>query len=230
MDKISLCTVTRKRPLIYRRLVVSALDTATYPDNIELVTYRDDDDETRYDTFKNSIEIVGPRILYAEMWNECARKATGEILMQVPDDFVFETNGWDEMVYQAFNTFPDKILMVFPYDGIEHHKGFGTTFFLHRNWIDTIGYFVPPYFVGYYIDNWVNGVADSLGRRYEINATVRHVWVEHDDTHQEYIARTKQMNSRKLYAQLRPKRVEDINKLKTFIADYEKRSDLCKPS
>lgn len=224
---ISICTATRKRPFEYRRLAESVLDNAKTPEDIEFVTYRDDDDTTQYQYVGNYKEVIGPRILYAKMWNECAEVASGDIYMQVPDDFVFETKDWDLLVYHAFDQYPDKIVLAFPYDGIEHHKGFGTTFFLHKNWIDTVGYFVPPYFSGYFIDNWLNNVATVLNRKYQLEMMVRHLWVEHDETHQEYIARTKKDDSRKMFFDLRPKRVLDIKKLQRFID--EKRTDLCPP-
>ena len=44
-------------------------------------------------------------------------------------------------------------------------KNFLTHGFLHRNWVETVGYFVPPYFSSDFNDTWLNEVADMIGRK-----------------------------------------------------------------
>lgn len=153
------------------RLCQSVLDTAF--DDVEVIFYIDDDDVASMDQAEALrlefptlaiVSVVGPRIVLSECWNVCAAAANGEILFHCGDDIVFRTEGWDVMVTGAFDLSDDKILFVHGRDGF-HDERFGTHGFIHRRWVDTVGYFVPPYFSSDWNDAWLNDVANVLGRR-----------------------------------------------------------------
>ena len=57
------------------------------------------------------------------------------MLGQMGDDIVLRTLGWDQLVEAVFERWPDRIVFVHGRDG-----------FLHRRWVDTLSYFVPPAF------------------------------------------------------------------------------------
>ena len=143
---ISLLCPTRKRPAQLLRMWHSARNTADGP--IELVVYIDDDD-TSYQNLDPVIKVVrGPRIVLSKMWNECYDQSIGDILVHCGDDIVFQTSGWDTTVRSAIEQFPDRIAFVYGNDGSGVHDGhFGTHGFIHRNWVETIRYFAPPFFV-----------------------------------------------------------------------------------
>jgi hypothetical protein len=168
-EKISILCPTRGRPENVRPIDQSSRDIRRSTRNS---LYVDDDDaqcssgEAHIDDWApdNRKIVVGPRITLSDMWNKCAEVATGDILMVCGDDVVFRTKGWDSMVKQAFASYPDRILFAHGDDG---HFGsqFGTHGFVHRKWIDAVGYFTPPYFSSDYGDVWLNEVANALGRR-----------------------------------------------------------------
>lgn len=229
--KISLLCPTRYRPTAMRRLWESAKHMADDPKRLEIVFYIDNDDVHSVHKFEEMDceqvkGILGERIVLSQMWNECYKEATGDIFMHCGDDIVFRTQGWDTLVCEHINKYPDKIVFVHGMDGIQNEK-LGTHGFLHRNWVDAIGYFVPPYFSCDYNDTWLTDVSDMLGRRaYEPRIFTEHMhWAvgkqPKDSTYSETQARGHRDNVTALYESLRTKRLEDVEKLKKYIEEYK---------
>jgi hypothetical protein len=237
--KISLLTPTRFRPHSMERLWNSALETADHPENLEIVFYMDNDDVhslTKFETMdKNDGDkgrvrgIVGERIVLSEMWNASYKEATGDICMHCGDDIIFRSKGWDSKVVGHISAKPDHIVFVHGMDGIQNER-LGTHGFLHRNWIDTLGYFVPPYFSCDYNDTWLTAVGDMLGRRvYDPEIYTEHMhWAvgkqPRDTTYAETTARGNRDNVTALYQSLEPKRKEDADKLRAFITNFEQQN------
>lgn len=219
---ISVLVPTRNRPESVRRLLDSSFETADT--EVEFIFYVDEDDESSLDIiYKHGAHaIIGPRIVLSEMWNRCAEKAYYPVMMHCGDDIVFRTEGWDARVLQVFNEYDDKIVFVHGRDGYQD-ANIGTHGFLHRNWIEAVGYFVPPYFSSDYNDLWLTEVADALGRRRYLND----VYTEHmhpvigkgtwDQTHQERLRRHQQDDVAAIYARTLPERNADIVKLQAVI-------------
>lgn len=172
-ERISLLLPTRQRPHWLQRLATSARVTAHEPHNVEIVTYIDEDDfmyDTLHELDLQWIRVRGPRhhdghVNLSIKWNECWKSATGDIFMHCGDDIVFRTDGWDTAVREAINSMPGKIAFVWANDyGAGHDRSdFGTHGFVHRNWTDVAGRFVPPYFVSDFNDTWFNDVSMALG-------------------------------------------------------------------
>jgi len=172
---ISICVATRKRPKCYERLVDSALTLSDNPSNIEFVSYHDLDDDSVYEYKGNHFEIYGDRgIDIFKMANECQKKATGPLYMYTADDFYFVDKGWDTEVINAFDKYEDKIVLVCPDGAFWRNWRIGVVGFLHKNWVDTVGYLLPPYHGGQAADRWVNELAVSVKRRERINSRVVH--------------------------------------------------------
>ena len=157
------------------------------------------------------------------MWNRCQEIATGEIFMHCGDDIRFRTPNWDTEVRVTFESFEDKIALVYGDDGIRKDD-LATHGFIHKNWIDTIGYFLPPYFSSDMNDYWLTDVAKGIDRLIKIDILTEHLHPsagkhEWDQTHHERLARGERDNVRELFIELRPKKLEDIQKLKTFIEE-----------
>lgn len=223
--RISILCPTRGRPDNLLRLIRTALDTASGP--IEFVFYVDDDDQpTRALLTELNGRVpglilsmlVGPRILLSEAWNRCAEIARAEILMHAGDDITFESNGWDDNVIHAFEAYPDRLVFVHGDDRLQG-RNLGTHGFLHRRWVDVIGYFVPPYFSSDYNDTWLTEVADMLDRRvYLPNVVTEHHHplagkAEWDTTHRERLERGAADNVAELYVSLKAEREADMSKL-----------------
>src|SRR6266699_6023173 len=146
---ISLLLPSRKRPAILRRMVNSVRDTATHPEHIEIVVRFDDDDETSAEEARKDglIVLVGPRLRAMTIyWNKCFEACKGNIVQQSNDDQVMVTKGWDIIVEDAFAACPDKILLVHGDDGSGKMGKDSPHPFVHRRWVEIIGYFIPPFF------------------------------------------------------------------------------------
>lgn len=216
---ISLLVPSRGRPGQLAGMWESAYTTATNPGQVELVVYRDDDDPTDLPDLGDATVIIGPRIVLSEMWNRCAEQATGDILWHGNDDVVFRSGGWDTAVEDAFAAVEDRIVLVHGRDGVQD-EAIGTLSFLHRRWMNTVGYFLPPYFSSDWNDMWINDVAVELGRR----VFLPYVWTDHmhpltgkgewDQTHQDRLERGARDNVGQLYVDLAPQRAEDVRKLR----------------
>lgn len=226
-EKISILLPSRGRPTDFLRMLQSALRTAVHSRQLEIVAYIDDDDPALSDylMFRDHRlhHLVRPRALLSQCWNECYLHASGEIVMHAGDDIVFRTPGWDHMVREAFAASEDKILFVHGDDLGPHGQTFGTHGFLHRRWVDEIGYFVPPYFSCDWNDVWLNEVAESLGRRVLLPFVTEHMHYtfgksERDLTHAEREERGAQDDVVSLYKRLEPQRGQDVRRLKAVMA------------
>jgi hypothetical protein len=219
--KISILCPTRGRPEQVKNMLASLRETSIVMP--EVMFYVDDDDDTfPHPQLGAGVRIIsGPRILMTEMWNRCAEAATGEIMLLSGDDVLFKTKGWDDQVRRAFAAFPDRLVLVHGDDGL-HGNRFGTHCFLHRAWVDAVGYFSPPYFSSDYGDTWINDVFNALDRRIFLPIVTEHLhplagkgkW---DKTHQERLERHKRDNVEQLYKDLEPQRIADIKKVAVLL-------------
>lgn len=242
LPMISILTPTRGRPDNIARLVDSALDTAIGTEHlpaelIEFVFYVDRDDPVSDNAIEHAtlrgartMTIVGDRIVLSEMWNACARAAKADIMLHCGDDIVFRSRGWDQLVVDEFRKYPDGIVLVHGRDGYQDER-LATHGFRHRNWMNAVGNFVPPYFSSDYNDTWVTEVADKLGRR----RYIPEIYTEHmhpvvnkgplDQTHQERLARHAQDDPGRIYANLANVRQEEVRILQECIDNYVRLRD-----
>lgn len=186
---ISICLPTRGRPDFFKIMCMSVLKTAANPEDIEFVSYHDTDDTSVYEYVGNHKEVIGERIVQSQMYNECFKVATGPIYMFGVDDIVFYTKNWDKVVKNVFDKSVDKIVFVHPNDE-DFGERLGVMGFLHKNWIDALGYFMPPYFAAWYADNWITDIANLINRKVFLSQIiVKHLNPTQDQTHKEYIAK-----------------------------------------
>ena len=230
---ISLLCPTRIRPEAMEEFWESAYKHATYKDKIQICFYMDDDDTASINKFhdleqkysrKQVKANVGPRIIMSDMWNKCWDVADADIGCLCADDFRVESDGWDEKIVEHFNNTPDKILWVCGNDcNAQQEHLFGTFGFLHRRWIEAVGYFTPPYFSCDWCDTWINEVAMGLGRRvYDSSIVFNHhhptfgkgVW---DDLHVERDARGKRDNVAEIYRSRQREREANITTLHSLL-------------
>jgi hypothetical protein len=165
---ISILTPSRSRPTLAHRMVTSAIRTAGC--KIEIMLYLNDDDPLLDDykkLFDPSQYTIGPNQSTSYSWNLMAEQATNDILFLVGDDCQFETDNWAQLILDAFEKYPDKIACVYPRaPSVSKYKS--PHFCLHKNWINTLGYFLPPHFYHWYVDTWILGVAQHLNRHHLI--------------------------------------------------------------
>lgn len=226
--KISLLVPTRQRPEQFKRFYQSAMDTASKPGRIEIVTYVDNDDDSYEEINFYNLKIVrGERIVLSEMWNVCWDNATGDIFGHMGDDIVFRTEGWDNAVEEAIISRPGNICFVWCNDVSpeSNRNEFGTHGFVHRNWTNITQRFVPPYFASDYNDTWFNDVAKALGvTTYLHNYITEHMHyslgkAEMDQNTKDRLARHALTKPEEIYNSEEKKleREEEIQKLRKFI-------------
>jgi hypothetical protein len=215
---ISILLPSRGRPDQLARLIQSAHDTA---DNFEFVIRLDEDDPTlsQYRHLEDGMVRIftGARDVLSKYWNECYDQSHGDILMHCGDDIIFRTGGWDEKVQQAFDEEADPYWFVHGDDGYWGHN-FGTHGFLHREWAETVGYFVPPYFSSDYNDTWLNDVANQIHRRKYVDILTEHMHPNFgkgplDQTHIDRLERHRSDNVDQLYAGMATQRQQDAQLL-----------------
>lgn len=183
---ISICTPTRNRPETFKKFCQSIWDTVSDKNNVEIVIYRDEDDNSKYEYSGNYKLITGKRIFPDAAYNECQKAATGPIYVFCPDDIFFLTPGWDKAMEDAFEKSKDKIIFVHLNDDYAR-SNYGLVGGIHKNWVDTVGYFFNPTICrgG---DVVINRISKALGRRVMLRKDhIKDTKILTDKTHMEYV-------------------------------------------
>lgn len=229
---ISLLLPTRERRDSLDRLYQSAMDLADKPERVELVVYVDGDDQS-YDSYEKErlIKVRGPRnmddgkVNLSKKWNHCWDQCKKNVVMHCGDDIAFRTKSWDSIVMTEFEKVPDRILLVYGDDGIQHER-MSTHGFYHRRWVETLGYFCPPYFSSDFNDTWLFEIGGAIGRRvYLPDLSTEHMHVSvgkmpDDQNSRDRIARHHADDVANLYRSLADKRIQDAEKLRQAIARW----------
>lgn len=161
-------TPSRGRPENLKRMAASARHTASR--RVEIIVWLDADDPRLTDYIRVCREEkilyqLGPRnVIHSSRWDRCLPLATGDLLFHMNDDVVLKTPGWNEMVEREFERYPDRILLVGGDDLYLQSKTLAPHPIIHRRWLETIGYFIPPYFDGEWGDTWASDLATRIGR------------------------------------------------------------------
>jgi glycosyltransferase involved in cell wall biosynthesis len=119
MPRISLLLPTRGRPHLLRRLFDSLAVRTDNLDDLEVILYLDDDDETGQEISDDRfslIKIIGPRLSMGAYNTICLGRASGDFIMLMNDDVIVRTSAWDRMVAELGQTNPDGIFLAYPND------------------------------------------------------------------------------------------------------------------
>lgn len=177
--KIGLFCPTRKRPSSLSRLMNSAFTLADNPGRVKFRLYVDSDDvvtqeflktKVRNDLYTGVIEDHGTRHL-SDMYNVLFENSDDDVMVQLGDDTIMRTKGWDTLIENAFLEHEDRLLLVYGRDEI-HNEKFAAHYALHRNWIETVGYASPPYFSADWSDTWTFEIAKEIKRTKFLNDLV----------------------------------------------------------
>jgi glycosyltransferase involved in cell wall biosynthesis len=119
MPRISFLLPTRGRPQLLRRLFDSlAMHTSSLED-LEIILYLDDDDETGQEISDDRfslIKIIGPRLSMGAYNTICLGRASGDFIMLMNDDVIVRTSAWDRRVVELGRTISDGIFLAYPND------------------------------------------------------------------------------------------------------------------
>ena len=156
---ISLCHATRGRPEQATRARQVWLDRAKYPERIEHVFSFDIDDQESYplSRFKSVAVAAGGGCVAA--WNAAARQASGNIIVQLSDDWVPPMH-WDEEIRTRLDTSKPQVLAVS--DG-HRTDGLLCMAILTRKRYEDQGYLFHPDFTGVFSDNYFTDRANKDG-------------------------------------------------------------------
>lgn len=229
---ISILCPTRGRPQNMLRVSKELLeksDTET-----EIIFYIDNDDTeslralpillTKY---PNRIKaIISTRINQSDTVNHLYPLVKNDLMFLIGDDILCHNLSWDTTVLNIYAESKDKVLLVYGRDGI-NDKNLATHMFLHRNWVDTLGYITPSCFTADYADCWLFDIACRINRQvYVPGLYFEHLHpnvgkAEMDKTHQDRLQKTYSGNNRELYLSLKEERITHSNKLLEKIIKYE---------
>lgn len=223
--RISILLPTRKRATRLKTFIDNVKNTAHNYNDIEIIFFIDEDDTATVDIVKTLsckyyLNKLDSGIIFSDMWNHLLPLSEGDIFLTAGDDICFKTQNWDLLVLEEFNKSKDKILLVGTDDGIQHGN-FAVHPFVHRNWVNTLGYILPPYFKYWYADNWLTDVAKGVGRfKYMPNILIQHVHklTGNDET---YLKNERHISeATQVWHKTANLRNEDIKKLLNFIENF----------
>lgn len=160
---ISVLCPTRERPVIFKRMVESAINNGD--DNFEILAYIDDDDTTVYPMNCNHVDFFhGPSYGVGRAWNHLAANSNGDVLMLANDDLVFRTKHWDTIILERIEQhYKNRMYVCWANDGSGNSAKRCTFPFVPRAWIKAVKLFVPEIFHFLYHDTWIHNVGKSLG-------------------------------------------------------------------
>jgi len=243
--KIALMCPTRNRLNKLLTLISSLITTIKTKDVLLVLGVDEDDPANSYYsyltnnlsflkiiTFKNNGKFLG----LSTMWNEMAKLVDADIYAMIGDDMMFMTTGWDEQIIKEFNNGPsDKIIMVHCNDGM---RGSGNkyagvpplcvNFFVHKNYVDTTGYFVEPYMENTHHDTWPQIIFDKLKRTvYRHDILIKHLHYSETTNKMDGVStnleklRTNIWNNNEWMNKYKNEMEDEFNKLKTYIQNFK---------
>lgn len=230
---ISVLCPSRARPEQARELLETIRATAILQ-HVELILRLDDDDPYLADyadqvTGTDVTVLVDKRVVLSKCWNDAAAVARNDVLMLCGDDIRFRTEGWDKRVLETIYNEPDRLVLVHGRDGIQDDR-VATHPFMHRRWMETVGYFVPPLFASDWNDMWLTEVADMIARRrYLVDVYTEHMHPvvgkgPMDQTHLERLERHRTQGVDQLYRDTADLRRQDADKLAAAIQRFQEES------
>lgn len=157
--KIAVVCPTRDRPIAFRQMYESVLDTAKEAD---VLAYVDNDQNYELPEECRVICHVGTRMGRGPSINLlCRENPQYDSYLLVTDDVVFTKPGWEDDVAAAMP--PDGIAVV----NVARERP-GEDFVnwpaVSRKWIDALGWFNPPQLRRYCQDTALQALSDALGR------------------------------------------------------------------
>ena len=233
MEKlISVLIPSRNRPQGLRELCDSLFNNANNPNQIEVIVYFDLDDSyiPEYVEYFNELTlkytnpvktIIGPKLVLSDYPNKLLQIASSDIFMNLGDDMRCKAKGWDEIIIEAINEYPDKINFVYVDDGYwgpnlaSHH-------IIHRNYVECLGYFYPPFFDFGYSDAWMFQVAQKVGRIKFLPILFEHMHYsigkgDFDQTYQDKLEKNQNNIYGDLFVSTEYLREQDVKKLQSYI-------------
>ena len=192
--KISLLCPSRERLNKFLTFLTSVISTTHDIKNINIVLGVDEDDP-KFKSYKKIAKnldfiqfITFSKTLFKEkglsgLWNKMANECSGDILGMVGDDMIFKTNDWDKKIIETFINKKDNMHLIHCNDGM---RGPGNKYsnveplavnsFIHREYVDTIGWYVEDIEPNTYHDTYLHKLFEILNRKiYYHDIVIKHL-------------------------------------------------------
>lgn len=174
-DFISVLVLTRGRPASFKEMLASLAHHASRRDLMDLWVYIDEDDPTAPELLNGNLSDkagfpihfhVRPRPdslcgAATELWEVSTSNAG--IYLGCADDYLMATPGWDDRIREKFSCYPDRIVLGQITDPSLPDRLLYMA--LSAEWINLLGYIVPPVFPTWYGDTWLEEIGDFVQRR-----------------------------------------------------------------
>jgi len=213
---ISIICATKNRPENVKRLIQSAKDTAQ---DFEFVFIIDEGDTIEAQGYTVVINKQG-FVSLGTLFNMGVPYAKGDVFMLCGDDVVFRSKDWDKIVQDKINSFKDKICLVYGDDLLQGER-MATHPFVHKNWVEALGYLNPPQFYSDFGDVYLMDLARGVNRLVylpEVVAEHLHPFGNKAPTDDTYERRVKyKKRARRIYNNSLDQKKEDIDKIISFM-------------
>jgi len=171
-SKISLLHATRGRTLQAKECRDKWLNAAKHPENIEHIFGIDDDDIDSLTNINTQRVIVERGKGCVAAWNACAKASTGDILIQLSDDWE-PTPHWDATIISEFDAADgERILAISDGHRVDDLLCMAI---LNRQRYEKQGFMFHPDFFSVYSDNYFTWCAHKDG----VIKDARHIVFEH---------------------------------------------------
>jgi hypothetical protein len=171
---ITLLCPTRGRPELCRRMIMSAYNTSATNIGIYLAVSAEE-----FDAYKQALDLpenVRVGVVMVSMpdqptgfkWNKLAELAMesppkdgARLFMLAADDMVFTTPCWDKALLDHYRALENKVHV---YHLRDSRNESGTPHpIVTREYIEAMGYFLPPLFLHWFVDSWTVEIAEANG-------------------------------------------------------------------
>lgn len=161
---IALLCPSRGRPEQLRRMVESA--KATVNTDIKFyvaIAHEDLAGDYAFLVGKATILCLPDNMPTSHKWNlladEARKNSINQIFMLAADDMIFQTPLWDEALINHYNALDKKQHVYHLQDSRDEN---GTPHpIMTREYIEVMGFFIPPIFLHWFIDSWTVEIAKA---------------------------------------------------------------------
>jgi hypothetical protein len=173
--RIAMCIASRGNPVLLLETLHSILSQSALPTTTAVIGL--DDDDPHLTDARAGLDALGSRQIVVSIaeradsigavYNRCAAAFDADLYINGADDFRILTRGWDALLSQSAEFFPDDIGMLgfgqMPWDSMLPALAAAT-----RGLIEKMGYFMQDFTPYWWMDVWLYEIATMIGRNHYV--------------------------------------------------------------